>query len=70
MQSFEAASKLYFDGLTTVVSLYDKVDAAGKDNLLQLFESHAGGISPGSVEFPGLDTRLQIAHRGKQRGLT
>lgn len=36
LQSFEAASKLYFDGLTTVVSLYDKVDAAGKENLLQL----------------------------------
>jgi hypothetical protein len=36
LSGLEDASKRYFDGLTTVVSLYDKVDVAGKDQLLQL----------------------------------
>jgi hypothetical protein len=36
LSGLEDASKRYFDGLTTVVSLYDKVDIAGKDQLLQL----------------------------------
>jgi hypothetical protein len=34
--SLEGASKIYFDGLTTVASLYDKFDAATKDQVLQL----------------------------------
>lgn len=36
MRSLQNASKHYFDNLTTFVSLYDKVDAAGREQVLAL----------------------------------
>jgi hypothetical protein len=70
LQSFEAASKLYFDGLTTVVSLYDKVDVAGKENLLQLLNPTREAFRQAASNFQTWIQDCKSRIEEKQKALT
>jgi hypothetical protein len=69
LKGLEGASKLYFDGLTTVVTIYDKVDAAAKEQLLQLLNPTRDAFRQAASKFQNWIQECKSRIDEKQKAL-